>query len=922
MRDEAVGCGGDGGGFAAGHAARGAKGAVRVTEDIHAVALGFLRLGDSQLTVFIRFAAGGLVQIVLDGDIFILLRDLLVVGDDDCHLMLGIHIRAIRQDDRDVAGLADGNITTGDGTLGVRADDFDGQGPAVTVCILIATGDLAVLIGLATAGGNGDLARGVGLTGGIVIILVCNGNAHARYSALILDKLHGDGRLVGIVQQAAIRQADGDAVVFAKRHGSVRDGVLGVGIGDSHEIAAHDGLAPAVRGATVVDLVDLDGFQRLTAVFAFLVLAALGVGGRLLVDDPVARLVTGRLGVVALVAVTTAGAGVGGVAHLRAGRSRHFTLVIVTERIFQHSAAAGAELGFRAGGRIAGNMTSSLVAFNTVITTADAAVLHNALAGAGGVGDERAFIPAVAQRSGVVRHEAAAAAIAAVDGLTAALTGRGDHMGFVVMGQNGSDVLDMAVAADGALADGVAGVRAGGSYGMSLILMLALGRGGLLHLAAAGAELQQLAIGFAGGIADDDALPCVAERVHIVALFDLAALGAEVTVIAKGDAASLGAVQQNEVVVFAAALVGAAVAAAVLVLAAAVGIIAAAGAFAILTGLRIAQPDICHAVFRHADILIGVGDLVINRVLTFLRVIGRGGHGAAFGAVAVADGSADASFGEVADGDRVGLAVHDAVVVCNDRLGCCVVIAGVVAQAALLHGSKAAVGRLGQHLGLHAVALQRAVHGVVRTVAKRAVGATFGGNGMVGIVRVLVGHGFLQLLCKFRGAVKQPVNIFEIAVIRLRLVCVDTAAGFADCLGIMIAGIIGVFAGNTVHAVALADTVHHRAVRVFDVTAQSGLAVAGILGNAEYLKGRYFAAFAAFEGFTGHDAVDVQLIRAVGRLHPVFGGVMVAVLLGRKSAGDQAEAQCQRQEHGQRTAGKRMILVQVHISSLDFLMGC
>lgn len=63
------------------------------------MALGFLHLGDSQLTVFIRFAAGGLVQIVLDGDIFILLRDLLVVGDDDCHLMLGIHVRAIRQDD-------------------------------------------------------------------------------------------------------------------------------------------------------------------------------------------------------------------------------------------------------------------------------------------------------------------------------------------------------------------------------------------------------------------------------------------------------------------------------------------------------------------------------------------------------------------------------------------------------------------------------------------------------------------------------------------------------------------------------------------------------------------------------------------------------------------------------------------------------
>lgn len=120
--------------------------------------------------------------------------------------------------------------------------------------------------------------------------------------------------------------------------------------------------------------------------------------------------------------------------------------------------------------------------------------------------------------------------------------------------------------------------------------------------------------------------------------------------IAKGDAASLGAVQQNEVVVFAAALVGTAISVAMLVLAAAVGIIAAAGAFAVLAGLGIAQPDICHAVFRHADILIGVGDLVINRVLTFLRVIGRGGHGAAFGSVAVADGSADChGFGEVAD---------------------------------------------------------------------------------------------------------------------------------------------------------------------------------------------------------------------------------------------------------------------------------
>ena len=102
--------------------------------------------------------------------------------------------------------------------------------------------------------------------------------------------------------------------------------------------------------------------------------------------------------------------------------------------------------------------------------------------------------------------------------------------------------------------------------------MFALGRGGLLHLSAAGAELQQLAIGFAGGVTDDDALPCVAQRVHIVALFDFAALRTEVAVIAKGGAAGFGAVQQNILVVFTAALVGAAISVAVLVLTATVGL--------------------------------------------------------------------------------------------------------------------------------------------------------------------------------------------------------------------------------------------------------------------------------------------------------------------------------------------------------------
>ena len=193
--------------------------------------------------------------------------------------------------------------------------------------------------------------------------------------------------------------------------------------------------------------------------------------------------------------------------------------------------------------------------------------------------------------SAIVRDEAAAAAIAAVDGLATVFAGSGNHMGFVIVRQRRRDVLNVTIPADGALADGVAGIGAGGGHGVGLIGMLALGGGSLLHLAAAGAEFQQLAVRFAGGVTDDDALPCVTEGVHIVALFDLAALRTEVAVIAKGGAAGLGAVQQNILVVFTAALVGTAISVALLVLTTTVGVRAAAAAVAVLVcGIAKLQP--------------------------------------------------------------------------------------------------------------------------------------------------------------------------------------------------------------------------------------------------------------------------------------------------------------------------------------------
>lgn len=86
-----------------------------------------------------------------------------MVGHNDRHLMLGVQICAVRQLHRDIAGLADGHCTAGDGALRVRADDLDGQRPAVAVRVLIASSDLAVLVGLTAAGGDGDLTCLVGL---------------------------------------------------------------------------------------------------------------------------------------------------------------------------------------------------------------------------------------------------------------------------------------------------------------------------------------------------------------------------------------------------------------------------------------------------------------------------------------------------------------------------------------------------------------------------------------------------------------------------------------------------------------------------------------------------------------------------------------------------------------------------------------
>lgn len=58
-----------------------------------------------------------------------------------------------------------------------------------------------------------------------------------------------------------------------------------------------------VRGGLVVDFLNFFGFQSFAADFTLLVFAALAVGGGFLVNDPVAGLVSGGIGVVTLVSV-------------------------------------------------------------------------------------------------------------------------------------------------------------------------------------------------------------------------------------------------------------------------------------------------------------------------------------------------------------------------------------------------------------------------------------------------------------------------------------------------------------------------------------------------------------------------------------------------------------------------------------------
>lgn len=230
------------------------------------------------------------------------------------------------------------------GLPGLGALRLDRQGPALPFRVLVSAGHLPLLVGLAATSGERDLPGLVGLAGSVVAVSVRDLNAHTGNGALVLDQPHRDSSLIRIVQEPIARQADAEGVILVECDCCVDNGSLGIRVRDGHKVTAHDDLTITVRHAAVTDLLDGLGLLLLPAVLALPVLAALGIGGGFPVDDPLAGLVTGRLGIVSLVGIAAAGTGVDGIAHLRAGGSLHFGLVIMPQCLLQHSAAAGTEL--------------------------------------------------------------------------------------------------------------------------------------------------------------------------------------------------------------------------------------------------------------------------------------------------------------------------------------------------------------------------------------------------------------------------------------------------------------------------------------------------------------------------------------------------------------------------------------------------
>ena len=139
---------------------------------------------------------------------------------------------------------------------------------------------------------------------------------------------------------------------------------------------------------------------------------------------------------------------------------------------------------------------------------------------------------------------------------------------------------------------------------------------------------------------------------------------------------------------------------------------------------------------------------------------------------------------------------------------------------------------LGQSLHRHVMALQHRGFLVIRTVTEAAVGAAFGDSAVVLAVYIFMGNGLRQIQIKFGGAVMQNVDVLIPCVggaVGLVTVPVHTAAAYG--LGPVVAGVIGVLAGDTGIQTAYRYFVNTHPVGILDFAVQGSITRADKLQN-------------------------------------------------------------------------------------------
>ena len=635
--------------------------------------------------------------------------------------------------------------------------------------------------------------------------------------------------------------------------------------------------------------------------------AGAGVGGEALVvagrsSDHSPVVMAQRVNIVALEALAAISTGEDGVAHLLTGGFRRGLLEAVAVGVLQNRAADGAKLRLGAGGSSAVLMLGSGQRLAVLIAAVEAGVFLQTFTGAGGLDLHSTGVEAMALGIGIAAHIGLTAAVADIDGLAAGDAGGRSDIRLVVVAQNGSEVRDLALAALGALLHGVAGHRAGSGHVVGGPAMLALGGDGLLDGTAVPADVQDLTAVGAVSLTDEDGLPGMADVVHVVALLDHAADGADIPVIAQGIAGGAHGLDEDIVVIALGAILVLAVGAGALF---AIAILLAAAALAASAVIQIrsrliAQPDVGDAILGHAHALVGVGDLVVDGVLALLGIAGRRGHGAGLRSVAVADHGIHASLGEIRDGERMGFAIHNAVVIGNDGLSRYEIIAGVLAVMAVLDDGKTLVVDLRQDVHMQVMGLQRLGMRAAGSVTELAVAAAVHDLLVVGRVSILIGHDIIQILGKGRGTVIQPVDVLAEAIIADTHVGVHSAAGLAAGFRPVVTRIGGVDTRRAVQDRAGAGAADERTVRVADIPGHGRLAVLGVLGSTPDLEAGGLLTGITMESLMCHGGVDVELVGAVGSVQPTFCRIMVAILLtgeGRNSEqghdGDNDQQHCE-----------------------------